>query len=144
MEQVKEFRGNHSGEKIRLVGSQQSIARTHACKGSQRSYRHARDLLKRAERDLAETAAFIAGSLTTVTAVQAVITLARKELELPMELLQWAFQGYVVVILLIFFLGAVRVRSAIRRRAQAEKELDQAKKGIIEFCGTDQWPKLEG
>ncbi|HSL45678.1 MAG TPA: hypothetical protein VK897_19745 [Anaerolineales bacterium] len=144
MEQVRQFRGNHSAEKAKPEENQQSKGRTHACKASQRGYQQALDRLKRAERDLAETAAFIAGSLTTVTAVQAVITLARKELELPMQLLQWAFQGYIVVFLLIFLLGAIRVRSAIRRRTQAEREIDQTKRGIIEFCPLDQWPKPEG
>lgn len=144
MEQIKQFRGNHSAEKLRLDENQQTKGRIHACKASQRGYQQAYDRLKRAERDLAETAAFIAGSLTTVTAVQAVITLARKELELPMQLLQWAFQGYIVIFLLIFLLGAVRVRSAIHRRTQAEKEIDQTKKGIIEFCPLEHWPKPEG
>jgi cytochrome c biogenesis protein CcdA len=144
MEQIKQFRGNHSAEKAQLAENQQSKGKIHACKASQRGYQQARDRLRRAERDLAETAAFIAGSLTTVTAVQAVITLARKELELPMQLLQWAFQGYVALFLLIFLLGAVRVRKTIRSRTQAEREIDQTKKGIIEFCPLDQWPKPEG
>lgn len=144
MEQIKQFRGNHSAEKAQPAEIQQSKGKTHACKASQRGYQQARDRLRRAERDLAETAAFIAGSLTTVTAVQAVITLARKELELPMQLLQWAFQGYVALFIIIFLLGAVRVRNTIRRRTQAEREIDQTKKGIIEFCPLDQWPKSEG
>ena len=120
-----------------------SRAESHACKAYRQAYQQARDHLRRAERDLAETAAFMAGSLTTVTAVQAVITLARKELELPMELLRWAFQGYIGVFLLIFLLGAVRVRHALRQRTQAEREIDQAKKGMIQFCPVDQWPKAD-
>jgi cytochrome c biogenesis protein CcdA len=144
MEQVQQFRGNHSAEKGRIVEDPQTKGKIHACKASQRGYQQACDRLKRAERDLAETAAFIAGSLTTVTAVQAVITLARKELELPMQFLQWAFQGYIAIFLLIFVLGAVRVSRAIRKRTQAEWEIDQTKKGIIEFCPLDQWPKPDG
>jgi cytochrome c biogenesis protein CcdA len=121
----------------------QSKGKVHACKASQRGYQQACDRLKRAERDLAETAAFIAGSLTTVTAIQAVISIARDKLELSKEVLQLAFQGYVAVFILIFLLGALRVRSAIRRRTQAEKDIDQTKKGIFEFCPTDQWPRPE-
>lgn len=118
-----------------------SKADIRACKTYRQDYEQARDHLRRAERDLAETAAFMAGSLTTATAVQAVITLARKELELPMDLLQWAFQGYVAVFLLIFLLGGLRVRNAIQRRTQAERAIDQSKKGMSEFCPTDQWIK---
>jgi hypothetical protein len=75
--------------------------------------------------------------------VQAVISLARDKLELSKEVLQLAFQGYVVVFILIFLLGALRVRWAIRRRTQAEKEIDQTKKGIFEFCDLPQWPRPE-
>jgi cytochrome c biogenesis protein CcdA len=117
-----------------------SRADGHACKTYRQIYEQARDQLRRAERDLAETAAFIAGSLTTVTAVQAVITLARHDLELPKNVLQWAFQGYIAIFLLILVLGAVRVRSAIRRRAQAEREIDQSKKGMFIFCPIEQLP----
>ena len=117
--------------------------KVHACKASQRGYQQACDHLKRAERDLAETAAFIAAALTTVTAVQAVISLARDKLELSKEVLQLAFQGYVVVFILIFLLGALRIRWAIRRRTQAEKDIDQTKKGIFEFCDLPQWPRPE-
>jgi cytochrome c biogenesis protein CcdA len=99
--------------------------------------------LKRAERDLAETAAFMAASLTTVTAIQAVVSIARDKLELSRDILQLAFQGYVVVFILIFLLGALRIRSAIQRRSEAEREIDQTKKGIFEFCEPVQWPKPE-
>jgi pyruvate formate-lyase activating enzyme-like uncharacterized protein len=143
MEQINQFRANHGAEKVRLEETQQSKGKLHACKASQRGYQQARDRLKRAERDLAETAAFIAASLTTVTAIQAVISIAKDKLELSKEVLQLAFQGYVAVFILIFLLGALRVRSAIRRRTRAEKEIDQTKKGIFEFCPTDQWPKPE-
>jgi hypothetical protein len=118
----------------------QSKAEIHACKASRRNFQQARDRLRRAERDLAETAAFIAASLTTVTAIQAVISLARDKLDLPKELLQVAFQGYIAIFVLILLLGALRVRSAIRRRTQAESEIDRTKRSIFEFCPMDQWP----
>jgi len=120
-----------------------SKAEDHACKASRRAYEQACDHLKRAERDLAETAAFIAASLTTVTAIQAVISIAKDQLELSREVLQLAFQGYVVIFALIFLLGAFRIRSAIHRRTKAEKEIDQTKRGIFEFCPLEQWPKPE-
>ena len=143
MEQVNHFRVNHGSQKIQAQESQPSKARTHACKASQRGYQLACDRLKRAERDLAETAAFIAASITTVTAIQAVISLAKDKLELSKEVLQLAFQSYIAVFILILLLGALRVRGAIQRRTQAEKEIDQTKKGIFEFCPTDQWPRPE-
>lgn len=120
-----------------------SKAESHACKASVRGHEQARDHLKRAERDLAETAAFIAASLTTVTAIQAVITIARDKLELSKEILQVAFQGYVAVFLLILLLGTLRATHAIRRRTRAEREIDQTRKGIFEFCDPDQWRKGE-
>lgn len=121
----------------------QSKGQLHACKASRRAYQQARDHLRRAERDLAETAAFIAASLTTVTAIQAMITVAREKLELSKDVLQLAFQGYVAIFLLIFLLGALRVSQAIRRRTKAEREIDQTKKGIFEFCPMEDWPKTE-
>ena len=143
MEQINQFRINHGTQKAQPEENHPSKARIHACKASQRGYQLACDRLKRAERDLAETAAFIAASLTTVTAIQAVISLARDKLELSKEILQLAFQGYVAIFLLIFVLGALRIRGAIRRRTQAEKEIDETKKGIFEFCEPPQWPKPE-
>ena len=128
---------------LTLDQNHSSKAVIHACKASRRGYQQARDHLRRAERDLAETAAFIAASLTTVTAIQAVITVAKDKLELSRDILQLAFQGYVGIFLLILLLGALRVRTAIRRRTQAEREIDQTKKGIFEFCPMDQWPKPE-
>jgi hypothetical protein len=143
MEQI-----NHDGIRppLRMLTLDQnhpSKAGIHACKASRRGYQQARDHLRRAERDLAETAAFIAASLTTVTAIQAVVTVARDKLELSKDILQLAFQGYVGIFLLILLLGAVRVKNAIHRRTQAEKEIDKLKKGIFEFCPMDQWPKPE-
>lgn len=143
MEQVNQFRANHGSEKVRPEENHPPKAKTHACKASQRGYQLARDRLKRAERDLAETAAFIAASITTVTAIQAVISLARDKLELSKGVLQLAFQGYVAVFILIFLLGALRIRGAIRRRTQAEKDIDQTKKGIFEFCDSPEWPRPE-
>jgi hypothetical protein len=128
--------------KMMTIGQKQpSKAEGHACKASLRGYQQARDHLKRAERDLAETAAFIAASLTTVTAIQAVITVARDKLELSKEILQLAFQGYAAVFLLILLLGSLRVSQAMRRRTWAEKDIDQTRKGIFEFCDEDQWRK---
>ena len=106
MEQVNQFRANHGSENVRREEGQQSKGKLHACKASQREYQLACDRLQRAERDLAETAAFIAASLTTVTAIQAVISIARDKLELSRDVLQLAFQGYVAIFLLIFLLGA--------------------------------------
>ena len=143
MEQINQLRVNHGTTKIQLKEIHPPIVKIHACKVSQREYQLARDRLQRAERDLAETAAFIAASLTTVTAIQAVIGIAKDKLELSKEVLQFAFQSYVVVFVLIFVFGALRIRSAIRRRTQAEKDIDQTKKGIFEFCDTPQWPKPE-
>jgi hypothetical protein len=143
MEQVNQFRANHGSEKFRQEEDQPSKGKLHACKASQREYQLACDRLQRAERDLAETAAFIAASITTVTAIQAVISLAKEKLDLSKDVLQLAFQSYVGILLLVIFLGALRVRSAIQRRTQAEKEIDQTKKGIFEFCPTDQWPRPE-
>ena len=142
MEQLNYIRANGT-QKARPQENHPPKARTHACQASQREFQLASDRLKRAERDLAETAAFMAASLTTVTAIQAVMSIAKEKLELSREILQWAFQGYIVIFLLIFLLGALRIRGAIQRRSQAEKEIDQTKKGIFEFCEPTQWPKPE-
>jgi len=143
MEQIGQFRVNHGSQKAQVEENHPPKAKIHACKASQRGYQLACDRLKRAERDLAETAAFMAASLTTVTAIQAVVSIARDKLELSKEILQLAFQGYVAIFLLIFLLGALRIRSAIRRRTLAEKDIDQTKKGIFEFCDSPEWPKPE-
>jgi hypothetical protein len=91
MEKINQFRVNHGAEKVKLEENHQSKGRLHACKASQRGYQQACDRLRRAERDLAETAAFIAASLTTVTAIQAVISLARDKLELSKEMASQRF-----------------------------------------------------
>src|SRR5688500_13648970 len=121
-------RAERPAKMLTIAQNHQPKAEVHACKASRRGYQQARDHLRRAERDLGETAAFIAASLTTVTAIQAVVTVARDKLELSKDILQLAFQGYIAVFLLILLLGAVRVRSAIHRRTQAEREIDQTKK----------------
>ena len=100
------------------IEKNETRGREHACKASLRNYQLAHDCLKRAERDLAETVAFIATSLTTATALQAVITVANDKLGLSLE-----------------------VSSAMRRRARAEREIDQTKKALFEFCPMDQWPQ---
>lgn len=144
MQQVDQLileRPGLNGEKP--AESQQSIGKIHACKASRRGYQQASDRLRRANRDLGETAAFIAASLTTVTAIQAVISIANDKLGLSRDILQLAFNGYIGIFILILLVGAVRANNALRRRAKAEKEIDQAKKGIFEFCPTEQWPKLE-
>ena len=143
MERTNHDRVRPPAEMLTISQNYPSKAAGHACKASLRGYQQARDHLKRAERDLAETAAFIAASLTTVTAIQAMITVARDKLELSREILQLAFQGYVGVFLLILLMGALRVREAMRRRTQAEKDIDQTRKGIFEFCDPDQWHKAE-
>ena len=122
---------------------QQSRGTVHACKVSQRSLQQATDRLQRANRDLGETAAFIAASLTTVTAVEAVTNIAVAKIGLPTQLLQIAFGVYVLVLGLIFIWGTIRARNSLSKRSRAEQALDQAKKGIFEFCPMDQWPKPE-
>jgi hypothetical protein len=126
-----------------LEENHQSRAGIHACKASQHAFQQACDHLKRAERDLAETATFIVTSLTTVTAIQAVITIAKDDLELSTEVLKLAFLGYTVIFTLIFLLGGARIHAAIRKRTKAEREIDQTKRAIFERCPPDQWPKLE-
>ncbi|HLO13246.1 MAG TPA: hypothetical protein VK206_00340, partial [Anaerolineales bacterium] len=140
---INQLRANYGMQKTQEEENHLPKAKTHACKASQREYQLARDRLQRAERDLAETAAFIAASITTVTAIQAVISLARDKLELSREILQLAFQSYVALFVLILLFGALRIRDAIQRRTRAEKDMDQTKKGIFEFCDTPEWPKLE-
>jgi len=147
MEQTIQERTNHGTQRLaeypHLEENLQSKGRIHACKASRRGYQQASDRLRRANRDLGETAAFIAASLTTVTAIQAVISVANDKLGLSREILQLAFNSYIAVFILILLLGALRINGALRRRAQAERDIDQTKKGIFEFCPLDQWPKLE-
>ena len=142
---IREAEANPSGlvEYFPLKDHQQPIGKIHACKISQRSFQLARDRLKRADRDLGETAAFIAASLTTVTAVEAVISIAVDKIGLSGFPLLDAFKIYLTVILFILLYGLIRGVSAVRGRRQAEREIDEAKKGIYEFCISEQWPKGE-
>jgi cytochrome c biogenesis protein CcdA len=123
------------------IEKNETRGREHACKASLRNYQLAHDCLKRAERDLAETVAFIATSLTTATALQAVITVANDKLGLSLDVLRFAFKSYIGIFILILLLGFVRASSAMRRRARAEREIDQTKKALFEFCPMDQWPQ---
>ena len=143
MEQINQFRANHGTQKAQPAENHLPKAKAHACKASQREYQLACDRLQRAERDLAETAAFIVASITTVTAIQAVISLARDKLELSTEVLGLALAIYVAIFALILLFGALRIRSAIRRRTQAERDIDQTKKGIYEFCDSLPWTKTD-
>jgi len=121
----------------------QSKGQVHACKASQRNLQQATDQLRRANRDLGETAAFIAASLTTVTAVEAVINIAVEKIGLAPKVLQAAFDVYILLLVLIFAWGALRMRGALSKRSRAEQDFDQAKKGVFEFCPVEQWPKPE-
>lgn len=147
MEQIIQERTNHGSrspiEFIHLEENQQSKGRVHACKASQRNFQLADDRLKRANRDLAETAAFMLGLMTTVTAIEAVINIADNKIHISPIYLQMAFDVYIVLFVLILFFGGLRSLDAIYRRSQAEKEIDQAKRGIFDFCPEDQWPKFE-
>ncbi len=147
MEQLIQERTNHGSrnpiEFIQLEENPQSRGRVHACKASQRTLQWAEDRLKRANRDLGETAAFMLGLMTTVTAIEAVINIADNKIHISSLYLQIAFDVYVVVFLLILFLGGLRSFDAIHRRSQAEKEIDHAKKGIFDYCPEEQWPKFE-
>ncbi len=129
---------------IRPDQSQPSTAHNHACRRCQHDYWLALDRLRRANRDLAETAAVMAASLTTVTAIQAVISIAVDRLNLPKDDLEWALYAYVAVIASIFAIGVVRSMKAFGRRGKAEREIDRAKGGIFEFCPEVQWPQPEG
>lgn len=119
-----------------------TIGDDHACRASWREYQKARDALKRADRDLGETVAFLAASLTTVTAIQAVTTIALDKLGLPQAMLLFAFKIYLAIFLLVLLLGLLRAIRAMVRRARAERNIDQTKKGVVQYCPIDQWAKL--
>src|SRR6266498_3317042 len=132
MEQVNQVKNNHWAQRLieyaQPEENHQSVGRIHACRASQRGFQQASDRLKRANRDLGETAAFIAASLTTVTAVEAVINIAVKTINLSKDILQVAFDVYIAIFVIIFILGALRTQNALHRRAKAEREIDQAKR----------------
>jgi hypothetical protein len=143
MERTNHERVRPLAKVLALGQNQQTKAEIHACKASRHAFQQACDHLKRAERDLGETAAFIITSLTTVTAVQAVITFVQEKLELSTEVLRLAFLSYTAIFIMIFVLGTLRISNAIRKRTRAEKEIDQTKRAIFEFCPPDHWPKPE-
>lgn len=126
-----------------LIGIRQPLGKAHACKVSQRTFQQAQDRLKRASRDLGETAAFMLALVTTASAVEAVISIADTKVHFSPGHLKTAFDIYLVLFVSILVLGGLRCWDAIHRRSQAERDIDQAKKGIFEFCPGDQWPKSE-
>lgn len=130
-------------EYVPVKGAQPGLGKVHACRISQRSFHQAQDRLKRSNRDLGETAAFMLALITTVTAIEAVINIADSKIHMPVEYLQLTFDLYIVLFILILVAGGLRCWGAIRMRSQAEREIDQAKQGIFEFCSGDQWPKSE-
>lgn len=147
MEQINQGRTNHWAERLaekdQMGENQRSRGSVHACRASQRGLQQAQDRLRRANRDLGETAAFVAALLTTATAAEAVVNISIEKIDMSKEILQGAFGAYSAVFILVLVWGAIRGSRAIRRRAQAEKDVDQAKKGIFEFCPGDQWPMSE-
>ena len=130
-------------EYVPVKGILPELGKIHACRISQRSFQQAQDRLKRANRDLGETAAFMLALMTTVTAIEAVINIADNKIHIPPEYLRLTFDLYIMLFVLILVSGGLRCWDAIRRRAQAERECDQAKNGIFKFCSGDQWPKFE-
>lgn len=147
MEQTKQWRSNHGRGQISEGSRIENVpglrANAHACKASQRDLQLAKDHLGRANRNLGELAAFIAASLTTVTAIEAVINIAVDRIGLDPEILHLAFEIYIGLLAGILILGFLLFAVVLRRRAQAEKEMDRAKKGIYEFCPTEDWSKHE-
>jgi hypothetical protein len=147
MEQTALFRSNHGttqvSEQFPEQASQRLRVNFHACKASQRGFQQATDRLRRANRDLGEAAAFLAASLTTITAVEAVINLAVDKLHLEEAFLQLAFDVYIAFLIGTVVLGVLRFAVVLSRRAWAEKEVDQAKQAIYQYCDVGQWPKSE-
>jgi hypothetical protein len=147
MEQTKKLRSNHGTspfpERSLLNEEPELLAHTHACKASQHALEQANDHLRRANRDLGELAGFIAASLTTVTAIEAVINIAIDKIGLPTQILQTAFDLYIGLLGAILILGAVRFGVVMRRRGRAEKELDLAKRAIYRYCPMPQQHKAE-
>jgi hypothetical protein len=143
MEQVNYLRANHETQKAAEQELHPPKARVHACRSSRHAFQQACDHLKRAERDLAETAAFIVASLTTVAAVQAVVAFVQEKLGLSTGVLLLVFLSFLGIFIFVFMLGVLRISSAIRRRTKAEREIDQTKRAIFEFCQEDEWPKPE-
>ena len=136
-------RTSESIEYVPLKGILQSLGKVHACRISRANYQKAQDRLKRANRDLGETAAFMLALVTTATAIEAVINIADNKIHLSPEYLRMAFDIYMAVFVSVLLVGAFRCWGAIRRRSQAEKEIDQAKKGIFDHCPENQLPASE-
>lgn len=122
------------------------------CKIAQRDYQLARDHLKRANRDLGETAAVLLGSLTAVSAVGAVINIAVDKAGLSSEVMVAGFQRnlpldllliYIALIAVLFGWGFLRIVIAFLNRWQAEKQIDQSVAQIYESCPGKLWPKIE-
>ena len=136
MEQTNQLRSNHAerfSEKLRSDERTKSTAGLVAYRNSKRRLEWASDQIARANRDLGEMAAFIAASLTTVTAVQAVINIAIDRLGLAKEILQIAFNAYIGILIFILLVGSLRFVRIMYRRTRAEKEIDRAKQRIFEF-----------
>lgn len=146
MEQTTLLRSNgirQLSEQVPVQDVQGLRASAHACKASQRGFQQANDRLRRANRDIGEAAAFLAASLTTITAVEAVINLASGTLHLQENILKLAFDLYIVFLFAILTAGVLRFAVVLNRRAQAEKEVDEAKQAVYRFCEIEQWPKAE-
>ncbi len=147
MEQTTLFRANHGTTQISEQYAEHVSpglrVNVHACKASQRGFQQASDRLRRANRDLGEAAAFLAASLTTITAVEAVINLAVDKLHLDEAILRLAFDSYIAFLIGILVLGVLRFTIVLSRRAKAEKEVDQAKQSVYQYCDVGQWPKAE-
>ena len=136
MEQTNQLRSNHGErfvEKLRSDERMKPPANLVAYRNSKRRLEWASDQIARANRDLGEMAAFIAASLTTVTAVQAVINIAIDRLGLAKEILQIAFNTYLGILIFILVVGSLRFIRIMYRRTRAETEIDRAKQRIYEF-----------
>lgn len=146
MVQTTQFGTNHGTQSLQQLfplNEKNGVPVNDQCRVSRRNLEQANDHLNRANRDLGETAAFIAASLTTVTAVEAVINIAVTQIHLSGGILQVAFDAYIAIFVLIFIWGAFRTQKALRRRTRAEREIDQAKRGIFEHCLDEPLPKPE-
>ena len=147
MEQTKKLRANHGTspfpERSLLKEEPELLAHAHACTASQHALEQANDQLRRANRDLGELAGFVAASLTTVTAIEAVINIAIDRIGLPTQILQAAFDLYIGFLAAIFIMGAVRFGVVMRRRGRAEKEMDLAKRAIYKYCPLPHQHKVE-
>jgi hypothetical protein len=147
MEQTNQFQNNHRTqqfiEQFHMDEGLSSKGNQFACRDYHRVLEEANDQFRRANRDLGEVAAFIAASLTTVTAVEAVINIADGKMGFSPNFLRMAFDGYIALLAAIFILGSLRFAYVMYKRTEAEKEMDKAKKGIYRFCQINEWPKPE-